>query len=54
MTARKQAAPKEAKAPESAPEPKTSTSTAVGGLAELQAQADVDTTRGFKGPEEES
>lgn len=55
MTARKKAESTEETAPAAETAPSTSSpSKAVGGLAELQAQADTDTAKGFKGPEEES
>lgn len=53
-TPKNHAASKKSKASEPTPEPKTTKSTAVGGLTELQAQVDADTARGFKGPKEES
>jgi hypothetical protein len=57
MTARKKAKPTEEKAKPAetpAPEPSTPKSTAVGGLAELQAKADANAARGYSGPEKEN
>jgi hypothetical protein len=56
MSAGKKAEPKEPK-PEPAESPKlkpTPQSSVVGGLAELQANADADTARGYTGPEKEN
>ncbi len=57
MTAKPKAASKEPEAkPETPPAPEKASpkSSAVGGLAELQAKADADTARGYTGPEKES
>jgi hypothetical protein len=56
MTAKKKAVPEEtAKVAETpAPEPSTSDSTAIGGLAEAQARADRIAARGYLGSEKEN
>jgi hypothetical protein len=54
MTAKKKAAPKGELAETPAVESASSKSTAIGGLAELQAKADADAARGYKGPEKEN
>ena len=51
MTARKKAEPEAAETSEPKPSPK---STDDGGLAALQAKADVDAARGYIGPEKEN
>lgn len=59
MTAKKKAEsnegkPKVEQAETPEPKPAPSKSTVVGGLAELQAKADADAARGYKGPEKEN